>query len=1014
MSKGRKPMRAGAFLALTVVPMALVVLLALVVTYANVRLFPTVAAFFGEGEQTAVAPEGTAGWNSTYYDEPYASSEEAKEASYAVAHEAMREGAVLLANDGTLPLDQGSEVVPYGYAALHPVYGQSSSGGSAKWDDDPVTPVEGLSSHFAVNESVLEAMRAAPEPEPLKEAPGTLEAGKAGSALGGNSSIFEYPLSVFEGIVAPDATAVVFISRSGQEGMDKKWDGYIDGTPHYLALSQNEKDMIAAAKESCGSVVVVLVASQPMQVPELISGELSANAVLWIGNPGEVGMAELGALLSGEVNPSGRTVDIWPSDFTADPTYQNIGSFSYSNATVESHALQNETGSISRYFTDYQEGVYVGYRYYETAGLVDPEFSYGDAVVFPFGYGLSYTTFERRIVGLDSSDGKVSVRVEVSNTGDVAGRDVVELYYSAPYTSEDALNKVEKPACVLAAFDKTKLLEPGETQEILLSFAVEDMASYSYTHQNPDGTLGCYVLSAGDYEVSLRSDSHTVLDTRIVGVPETICYDGSNEDHIRLSEKAAQSTLDEQGVPTNVPAAGSYVAATNRFQVSSDYMNEESTILSRAAWDKTQPQTMVGRTKELGEKYVGLLGADTTFDVWTDPTYGNIEGSEAYRSEPPASGQDNGLTLASMRGLDYNDPLWDSYLDQIDWSERTQIEQNFAGAAYRLGGIDSLGMPQTKIEDGANGIKVEAGIQSVYDMSASASFPFAPVMASSWDTELLYKVGAALGQEALMHGVTGWYCPAINLHRSPFSGRVFEYYSEDPLLSGKLAAAAISGAGDNGLYVTLKHFALNDTETNRGNLMCVWADEQTMRELYLRAFEIAVKDARMTVRYTADDQGTVAERTMRACTGIMPSQAAVGTRLGEVNPDLLQGVLRGEWGFRGTVYTDYWVWMDDDFRDLCLRTGSDAYLCMYVPALFCLEDYESPSAQWAMREALHNISYTLANSNATQGAVPGTRYATAVPMCRIVLVAVNVALFAAVGAYVWRVVVRFRRQRKVR
>ncbi len=437
-------------------------------------------------------------------------------------------------------------------------------------------------------------------------------------------------------------------------------------------------------------------------------------------------------------------------------------------------------------------------------------------------------------------------------------------------------------------------------------------------------------------------------------------------------------------------------------------MTEISSVLTRADWKGTFPETAEGRTKSLNEEFADGLGLETTFDVETDPTFGNVEGSLVYQSEYPSSNADNGLTLASMRGLDYDDPLWDDFLDQIDWEgDSDGILLNFAGAAYMLGSISSLGIPATVQEDGANGLKVQ-GSDSGYDMSASSSFPFAPVIAATWNVDLVYEVGAAFGQEALENGVNGWYCPAVNLHRSQFSGRVFEYYSEDPLLSGKLAAACISGAGDQGMVCYIKHFALNDLETNRSALCSVWATEQTMRELYMKPFEIAIKEARMTVKYTVDEDGNTATRVMRAATGVMPAQSGVGTIVGTCNYALLNSVLRDEWGFRGMVVSDYWVWGDNNFRDLCIRTGTDAYLCLYMPLMWSVEDYDSATARWAMRNSIHNIAYALANSNVTQGAAPGTTYRKTMPAWKMGFIALNVVLYLLVAAGIVLLVLRGR------
>ena len=455
--------------------------------------------------------------------------------------------------------------------------------------------------------------------------------------------------------------------------------------------------------------------------------------------------------MDGSTVPSGRTVDIYPSDFTKDPSYQNIGSFSYDNAPVmiEGVFSSGNAQESSRYFTDYQEGVYVGYRYYETADVMDDDFVYGEldenggvvtagAVCYPFGYGLSYTTFEQSITGYHDSGDTISVDVTVTNTGSVySGKDVVQLYYNAPYTDLDIENKVEKPVANLIAFDKTKELAPGESQTLTLSFAKEDMASYCYTHANPDGTIGCYMLEAGDYEITLRNNSHDVLDTRITTLNDTTWYDGSDDAHIRNRDKDAQSTLDNDGNPTGEAMEGEFIAATNQFQTSSDYMNSNSIILSRADWAGTQPKMAEGRTKSLNAEFIDKLGKDTTFEVETDPVFGNVEGSLVYHEDQPTSNQKNGLTLSSMRGLDYNDPKWESYLDQIDWEgDKDSILLNHTGAAYTLGAISSLGIPSTVQEDGANGLKVQ-GSDNGYDMSKSSSFPFAPVIAATWNVDLL-------------------------------------------------------------------------------------------------------------------------------------------------------------------------------------------------------------------------------------------------------------------------------------
>lgn len=1007
--------------------LSIVVVLTLLANVACNMMASTLDTYVGKGENYISTPSSAQGMDGNYYKSLYTNNSESTEGAYAVAKRVAEEGSVLLKNNGVLPLAPGSSVTPFGRAYLSPIYGQLTSGGSAKWVIDPVTPEQGLSA-FSIDTSAADRM-ASGEADVLVEAPGTASAGEAGSLLGGDCKIYEYNPDIYDGITAaPSSVGIMFITRSGQEGQDQKYDAYADGTPHYLALTEHEKGAIRAAKEACGKVVVVLVTSAPMELSPLMEGELEADAILWIVHPGERGFATLSDLLTGAVNPSGRTVDIYPSDFTRDPSYQNLGAFSYSNLEVTKPGFTpGSAETYNRMFLEYQEGVYMGYRYYETAEEMDNSFVYGKldgqggiaeagAVCYPFGYGLSYTTFRQELVSVTERDGLCTAQVKVTNTGDASGRDVVQLYYSAPYTDVDIQYKIEKPVVNLLAFDKTGMLEPGEAETLELTFAMEDMASYCYTHQNPDGTLGCYFLEDGAYTISLRANSHDVIDEAVLTQQSAVWFDGADDLHIRQTEKDAQSGMNADGTLTGAPAdpeATGWINATNQFQTSSDYMNTDSVILSRAAWMGTQPKTVPGRTKEISQQFADQLGIETSFDVNADPAFGNVEGSLVYAEQAPVSNAKNGLVLSQLRGLDYYDPQWDTLLDQIDWDgDKDGILMSFVGAAYATGAIPSIGLPSTVEMDGANGLKVGGMTDdgSGYDMTQSSSFGFAPLMAATWDTELIYEVGQVFGQESLQNGINGWYCPAINLHRSPFSGRVFEYYSEDPVLSGKLAAAVISGAGDQGMFCYVKHFAVNDTETGRDRLANFWADEQTMRELYLRSFEIAIKDAKMTISYY-DQDGTLATRTMRAATAIMPAQNCVGTTVGHANYALLNNVLRNEWGFQGMVVSDYWVWGDNALRDLCLRTGCDTYLCMYIPAMWNLTDYDSATARSVMRAAIHNICYTVANSNAMQGFVPGAMQKTTMsPWMKMLIGADVVVVLLTAGGIFW--IIRRTKQEK--
>jgi beta-glucosidase len=972
------------------IPIALLLVIGIVLNVAAVMLKSTFDQFLGAGEKTVV---GSGDLDGLYYEQKYATADEAKEAGYAVAERVNEEGSILLKNNGVLPLAQNAEVMPFGYAYRFPTYCQSGASGSAKWADEPISPYTALDeSSLVLNSEAINHINKNGKVIKLKEAEGTRSASGGQSALGGNFVINEFDPSGYDGVAAAkSATALIFITRGGQEGSDVKYDAYEDGTPHYLALTEAEKGTIAQAKRICGSVVLILNSAAPMEVSPVMEGECEVDAILWIAHPGNYGFSALPKLLTGEINPSGRTVDIWTTDFTADPSFAAIGEHRYTNYQVTS-ASYTDGGTFNGMYNEYMEGVYMGYRYYETADEIDPGFDYDSAVVFPFGYGLSYTTFTQELVDLKDDGYTVTAKVKVTNSGSVAGKDVVQIYASAPYTELDAKERIEKPVAYLVAFAKTGLLDAGKSEEVTLTFTHDDLTSYAAYHDNGNGTVGCYMLEAGDYTISVRKNSHEVYDSKTLTVSETIWYDGSDDAHIRQTEKDAQSILDDEGNPTGEPMNGSFIAATNLFQISTDYMNVNSTILSRTDWAGTQPAGVA--EKAIDESFIPYLGLEITFDPYTDEQFGNVEGSIVYASEQPVSGQDNGLKLSDLRGADYNDPRWEQLLDQINFdSDKDSIIGNVSGASYQTYGIDSIGLPKTTEADGANGLKVSdvmEGGASGYVMNKTSTFGMAPLLAATWNTELMYEFGEALGQEALMHDITGWYSPAINLHRSMFSGRVFEYYSEDPVLSGTMAAAAISGAMDQGMACYLKHFALNETETGRASLIYTWADEQTMRELYLKAFEIAIKNAKSTVRYYGDN-GVLEEKTIRAATAVMASQTCFGWLSGECNYELLTLLLRNEWGFRGIAHSDYWVWNGDNLRDLAFRAGCDTYLCNKAPT-WSIVDYDSATARTALRLATKNLAYMVVNSNAMQGMAPGSIMLVGTSPWIYALIAIDAAL----------------------
>ena len=1027
--ENKKRMSNGKFLAIWIPILSVVVILLIVVTVAMNALSSVMNTYLGKGERFEVPLEGTENWDSQYNKTDYATGAEAKAAGIAAANEVVDEGVILLKNDGVLPLAKQSTVVPFGYRYIEPVLGQSSSGGAAKWilDSERTLPEAGLTD-FVINTSAADRMVG--EPAGLAEAPGTSTAGDTDSPLGGNSYIYEYPASIYDGLTAiPNSTALVFVGRYGQENQDKKCDAYEDGTPHYLALSQNEKDTIAKAKELCTNVVLVLQTAGAMELAPVMAGDLEVDAILMMGQVGQDGYSRFGKILSGDVVPSGRTPHVYAADLTKDPSYANWGTFEYTNVpSISGYG----SSSGNRYFLEYQEGVYMGYRYYETADEVDDSFVYGEldeyggietagAVTYPFGYGLSYNEFVQSIDGFGVNGDTVTVRVKVENKGSVAGKEVVQLYYSAPYTDLSRQYKIEKPSVQLLAFDKVEV-PAGGTEYVNFEFLKEDMASYSYTHENSNGTKGCYVLEAGDYTVSLRANSHDVIEERTVNVAETFWYDGSDDAHIRNYDKFGQSAIDpETGEALSYPAkaeqdtSAQYVAATNLFQASSDYMNRQSKILTRTDWEGTQPN-QPSRTKEADEITLGLFdrGNGTAleeFDYATDKLLGNVEGSLVYSAEKPVFDDSSTLTAIDLRGLSYYDEKWDELLNQIDWENNAKtIMASMSAADYNTPEIADIGLPSTERQDGVNGLK--KGSLGNYDVTLTATYPMTTVWAATFNTDLIYEIGKIMGEEGLKNSIQGLYAPAVNLNRSAFCGRVYEYFSEDPVLSGKIASAMISGAGDSGLTTYIKHFALNDQETNRAQLMSVWCDEQTMRELYLKAFEIPVKEARMSVTYISDENGNHSTRVMRAATGVMAAQMNIGAEPGHACYSLLTSLLRNEWGFEGSVVTDYWFWMDNKLRDATYRAGCDTYLCMNIMGMLTVNDTESATALNVYRNNIKNMAYTVVNSQTMNGLAPGTIFYYGMAPWAVGLLIGNIVGYALVLAGIAFVVIRVIRVKK--
>ncbi len=853
-------------------------------------------------------------------------TEETSEESKELVQKIAEEGIVLLKNeDNMLPLAENSSLNVFGWASTNPCYGGTGSGSLS--DAYPtVSLLQGLEdAGFQLNTELSDFYTAyrADRPEVGMWAQDwTLPEPTAAS----------YTEEMLDNAKAFSDTAMVVITRVGGEGADLPTDvsqvTYEDNSTeykdfeageHYLQLSRTEKDMLDLVCENFDNVVLVYNGANPMELG-FVNEYSQIKSAIWCAGTGQSGFEALGEIVAGEINPSGKTVDTFVSDLTETPTWNNFGSFVYDNVDEYKYVATNRhTGNEDTNlptFVNYVEGIYVGYRFYETAadeGLID----YDKTVVYPFGYGLSYTSFTQEMGDLTEQDGTISFDVTVTNTGAVAGKDVVEVYYNPPYTN----GGIEKASANLIAFDKTELLEPGASETVTISFSAEDMASYD------EKGAGCYVLEAGDYEISIKSDSHNKIDSRIYTLADSITYDEDN----------ARST-DAQ-------------AAVNHF----DYAEGEVTYLSR-----TDGFANYAEATAAPENY---SMSDEVKSVFINNGVYDPEKYNDASDEMPTTGAKNGMTLAELRGASYDDERWETLLDQLTISD---MDTMIALGGYQTSAAASVGKASTVDCDGP------ASINNNFTGVGSVGFPSAVMIASTWNTDLALEFGESIGKMADEMDVSGWYAPAMNTHRSAFAGRNFEYYSEDGVLAGRIAANAVIGAEEYGVYAYIKHFALNDQETNRNVMLCTWANEQSIREIYLRPFEIAVKDG--------------------GAKAVMSSFNYIGAEWAGASSALCNTVLRDEWGFRGFVLTDYFGVYGYMNSDQAIRGGTDCMLVAYDTETNHVKDTSSATGVKAMRQACKNIMYTVVNSRA----YAEENLNTGLPTWQIMAIAIDVVLGAAI------------------
>ncbi len=933
-----------------------IIVLMLVVNILALGVFPDLLSLF-LGRKRPIYAEGIV---SMYVGES-TSKEDARAIANAKTVETCEEGFVLLKNDDdALPIDKGSTIHVFGKNSVNLSYGGSGSGGFVGVEYKTID--DSLKDAGFITDDALRGFYEDDSRSGDKRAPNSsdLDSGGNQKIAVSETPMNKYPQDLLEDLsAATDDHAVVVITRIGGEGFDlPRYQGDTDGAvapdAHYLELDKNELEMLEYV---CGvgfaSVTVVLNTPSAMEATFLKSAEYASfadkiDAAIWMGFSGGEGVMALGRIIAGDINPSGHTVDTWAADFTKDPSFVNFGtgpSPEYSDA----YDFGNDS---EYYFVDYEEGVYVGYRYYETRGVTDGEEWYNDNVVYPFGHGLSYTDFtwtadfgSLKDATIDGKT-KYTVTVTVHNDGDVAGKDVVQLYGHAPYTA----GGVEKSEVVLLDFAKTELIEPGEDAEVTLTFDPYLLASYDYSGANDIEGTG-YELDGGDgYALYVAENAHDRSRSVSFSVPSSgIKYD---KDPV-----------------TGNPVVNRY---TGRDGVT-DSDAHLGSILSRNAWEETWPAApsdddRKGSAELLAEIASAAHNNPNDYESEAYPVFGaevTVKLRDLLPEETPEASYDPIVP--------YNDERWDSILDACDPNDLIAL---FNYGAYQTRDVLNIGLPETISSDGPSGFTCFMDRDNV---TGTCHYCSEPVMASTWNVDLIREIGNCMGEEGMWGSpISGTpysaiYAPGANIHRSQFGGRCSEYFSEDPVISGKMSAAIIKGCQERGVACTIKHFVANEQETHRSNGgNSTWLTEQALRELYLKPFEIAVKES--------------------GSRALMSSFNRIGTKWTGGDYRLLTEILREEWGFRGYVICDFNTCPDYMFSKQMAYAGGDINLST-TPVDWC--NQSSTSDMVVLRRCAKNLMYALVNSNAMNGEVIGYK----MPIWQILVIVADCVIVA--GLSVW-------------
>ena len=871
------------------------------------------------------------------------------------------EGFVLLKNENAaLPMNKGARISVFSKNSVNLSYGGSGSGGFDTSNNKNL--YESLNDAGFVTNPTLKRFYESSQSGPVRTANSSdLDNGDNQKIATAETPQSKYTDAVKNSYADYSDAALVVITRIGGEGFDlPRYQGDSEGAvspdSHYLELDQNEIDLLTAVTDGTFKrVVVVFNTPSSFEATFLKDSAYAAfadkiDAAVWIGFTGSNGITALGEILNGDVNPSGRLVDTWAADFTKNPSFVNFGTGCLPDTT-------DKYDGGMYYSVDYEEGIYVGYRYYETRGETDGEDWYNANVVYPFGYGLSYTTFDWTVGDASASEIElgttITVPVTVKNTGSVAGKDVVQLYASAPYT----LGGIEKAHKVLVGFAKTKLLQPGESETVTVSFDPYSAASYDYRDANSNGFSG-YELEAGEYTLYISRNAHE-------------------------SEKAIALNLAADVQIGTDPTTDSEVV--NRYTDSENFLDSDwqlDAMLSRADWEGTWP------TPQTAQQHAGTdrLYEEIRSEEHNNPTDFDSEEYPWFGEEPTLTLRDL-LPSAEAEGYEpvvsYDDERWEELMMGCDEEEMIALINN---GAYHTLAMESVGLPATIHGDGPSGFTC---FMSKEQVNGTCQYVSEPVMASTWNINLMNELGEAIGEEGTIGDkATGQpyssiYAPGVNIHRSPFGGRCSEYFSEDPFISGMMGAAEVQGIQSRGVLPTVKHFVANEQETHRsigGDLS--WLSEQALREIYLKPFEYTVK--------------------LGETRGIMTSFNRIGTRWTGGDYRLLTEILRNEWGFNGLVICDFNTIPQYMIPRMMFYAGGSLDLATQQSAMWTDCDTSDAGDAIVLMRAVKDVMYALVNSNAMNAEVIGYNP----PIWQEYLHWINIGAFTLVGVWLVLAIVR--------